>query len=287
MNNWPSPGIHTGIPFSQYRSCDITQRDTWESAKGKSVSKSLICNFIEDASAWKNSPAKEPTAAMQAGSVLDCLLTETHLFSERYIVSHYPEFRTNESKAWKAEMESEGKTVLKQEQFDSAQAQLTAIYAKPEALRLIQGSQFQVAFRHDTKHPFGSKGLIDILPSDGETIVDLKTCQASALESKRTLAKHIFDWMYHVQAGAYCEGYAIASGEERIRFKFIFVTSTPPFRVAVVELPFRAISFGADIYRSGVARFADCLERNEWPSIWDGEVELDVPEYAYNQEGEA
>jgi exodeoxyribonuclease VIII len=277
-------GIKQNIPFDLYRADDITQRDTWESAKDKAVSKSLICNFIEDPAAWKASIKKEPTAAMQAGSVLDCLLTEPDKFDTRYVMSEYTEFRTNESKQWRQEMEDAGLVVLKQDQFDSAQAQLMAIKSKPEAATLLDGAQFQVAFRHKTKHPFASKGLIDILPNDGETIVDLKTCAASALESKRSLARYIFDWGYHIQAGCYCEGYAIASGNERTRFKFIFVTSTAPYRVAVVELPIAAIMFGADIYRNGVNRFATCLESNHWPSIWDGEIELDLPQYAYNTE---
>jgi len=284
--NWPQQGIHHGIPFATYRADDITQRDTWATVKGKSVSKSLICNFIKDAAAWKSAPPKETTAAMQAGSVLDCLLTEPHDFPNRYALSPFAEFRTNESKAWKAEIEEAGRVVIKDDQLATAKAQIDAIYAKPEAAALIDGAQFQVAFRHDTKHPFGSKGLIDILPDDGETIVDLKTCQSSALESRRNLARHMSDWAYHIQAGAYCEGMAIASGIERARFKFIFVSSAPPFRVAVIELPFRAISFGSDIYRMGVARFAACLESDTWPSMWDGEVELDLPEYAYAGEGE-
>jgi exodeoxyribonuclease VIII len=284
---WPKTGLHEGIPFNLYRADDISQKDTWATVTEKAVSKSLICNFIEDPAAWKASVKKEPTAAMQAGSVLDCLLTEPDKFETRYVMSQYDEFRTNESKAWRQEMIDAGITVLKQDQFDAAQAQLMAIRSKPEAAALLDGARFQVAFRHKTAHPFASKGLIDILPDDGETIVDLKTCASSALESKRSLRKYIYDWMYHVQAGCYCEGYSIASGEERTRFKFIFVTSTAPYRVAVVELPIAAIMFGADIYRNGVNRFAKCLEENVWPSIWDGEVELDLPEYAYNDGGEA
>jgi hypothetical protein len=89
--------------------------------------------------------------------------------------------------------------------------------------------------------------------------------------------------MYHVQAGAYCDGYSIASGEERTRFKFIFVASTAPYRVAVVELPIRAIMLGADIYRLGAKRFNDCLDQNYFPSIWDGVQELDIPDYGYNE----
>jgi len=284
--NWPQQGIHHGIPFATYRADDITQRDTWATVKGKSVSKSLICNFIKDAAAWKSAPPKETTAAMQAGSVLDCLLTESHTFHDRYAMSIFDDFRSNESKAWRTEMEESGKVVLKQADFDTAQAQMNAIYAKPEAKALRRNAQLQVAFRHATKYPFGSKGLIDILPDDGETIVDLKTCDPSALESRRKLANYICDWGYHIQAGAYCEGYSIASGQERTKFKFIFVTSKPPFRVAVIELPLRAILYGADIYRTGVKRFAECLEHNEWPSMWDGEVELDIPEWGYGEGGE-
>jgi len=278
-------GIKQNLPFALYRADDISQKDTWATVSEKAVSKSLICDFIEDPSAWKSSVKKEPTAAMQAGSVLDCLLTEPDKFETRYVMSEYEDFRSNCAKRWKSDMEEAGMTVLKQADFDAAQAQLMAIKAKPEAAALLDGARFQVAFRHKTAHPFASKGLIDILPDDGETIVDLKTCASSALESKRSLRKYIFDWMYHVQAGCYCEGYAIASGEERTRFKFIFVTSTAPFRVAVVELPIAAIMFGADIYRNGVNRFAKCLETNRWPSLWDGEVELDLPEYAYTEGG--
>ena len=276
-------GIKQGIDFAEYRSDDINQLDTIETVAGKSISKSLICDFIKDAGSWKNSQRKEQTKAMRGGSVLDCLLTEPHQFDTRYAMSIYDEFRTKEAKSWRDEMEAEGRQVLKASEFDAAQSQLNAIKSKPEAAALINGAQFQVAFRHATAYPFASKGLIDILPDDDETIVDLKTCEPSALESKRSLARHIFDWGYHIQAGAYCEGMAIASGIERTQFKFIFVTSKPPFRVAVVSLPFPAISYGADLYRAGAKRFAECLETNKWPSIWDGEVEIDLPEYAYGE----
>ena len=167
-----------------------------------------------------------------------------------------------------------------------ARSQLVAIMSHPSARKLITGSKRQVAFRHRTKYGFDSKGLIDIVPTDSETLVDLKTCQPSALESRRSLSRYIHDWGYAVQAGAYCEGYSIASGSERTKFKFIFVTSAAPFRVAVIELPMAAILFGADQYRAGLKRFAECMESDRWPSIWDGEQTLDLPEYAYAEGGD-
>jgi hypothetical protein len=281
--NYPSPGIHHGVPFGVYRSDDITTADTIEAVKGKAVSKSLIIDFIPDPSAWKNSPPKKQTTAMRGGSLFDTLLTEPDKFESRFVVSEYDKFQSNESKEWRRAMEDAGMSVIKQSELDSALMMLDAVKAKPEAAALIVGAQFQVAYRHATKYPFDSKGLIDLVPADDSMLVDIKTCEPSALESQRSLARHIFDWGYHIQAGAYCEGFSLASGSDRARFKFIFVTSKTPFRVAVVELPFAAIMLGADQYRAGMARFSECLERNYWPSIWDGEVELDLPEYAYTQ----
>ena len=281
--SWPAPGIHEGVPFALYRSDDITQSDTWATAHGKSISKSTIVDFIGDPAAWKQSQRKQTTKAMRGGSLFDCLLTEPDKFDERYVLSRYDEFRTNEAKAWRAEMEESGIEVVKSADLETAQAQLNAVMSKTEAARLINGSRKQVAFRHKTGHPFFSKGLIDILPEDTDTIVDIKCCEPRAMESLRSMQRHIFEWGYHIQAGNYCQGYSFAGGEERTRFKFIFVTSSAPFRCAVVSLPLAAILFGADQYTLGLNRFAKCLADDAWPSKWDGEVELDLPEYAYSE----
>ena len=284
--NWPAPGIHDAVPFDLYRSCDVRQTDDEESVKGKAASKSLIVDFMDDPGAWKASPPKVQTKAMRAGSLLDCLLTTPAEMKARYAVSHFKDFRTGDARAWRIEMEESGVEVITQDQLDSAHAQSNAIMAHESARNLFRGSRRQVAFRHHTRYGFDSKGLIDIVPTDDETLVDLKTCEPSALESKRSLQRHIFEWAYHIQAGAYCEGYSIASGSERIKFKFIFATSKPPFRVAVIELPMAAILFGADLYRAGMAKFAECLATDRWPSIWDGEQTLDLPEYAYTEKGD-
>lgn len=283
MNTWPAQGIHHGVPFDVYRADDLTNQDTHVTSHGKAVSKSLIVDFIKDAAAWKAKPKKTATKAMRAGSLFDCLLTTPEAFDSQYIVSKYDEFRTNESKEWREEMEASGLEVIKPAQLETAQNQIAAVYSKPEAVKILSGASLQVAYRHKTKHPFQSKGLIDIVPDDGETLCELKTCVASALESRRALQRHIHEWGYHVGAGANCEGFSHASGEERHKFKFIFVGDTKPHAVAVIEMPLAAILLGAEIYRNGANKLAECLELNRWPSMWDGEVELDLPEYAYTE----
>lgn len=287
MNTWPAQGIHENVPFHLYRECDITQADDHLTVTGKSVSKSLICDFIADPGAWKASPPKKQTAAMKGGSLFDCLLTEPEKFETRYALNPFDSFKSKAAQNWRDEMEAAGVSVIGTDALQAAQDQIAAVYGHPDAFFLIRKSRKQIAFRHKTKHSFWSKGLIDLLPEDPEDgLIDLKTCESSALESRRSLQRHIYNWQYHIQAGAYTEGYSFASGEERARFRFIFVTSKAPYRVAVVELPFAAVMLGADQYRSGVNRFAECLESNRWPSIWDGETELDLPEYAYTERGD-
>lgn len=284
--NWPAPGIHESVPFATYRADDIKQTDDKHSVIGKAVSKSLIVDFMDDPAAWKASPPKISTKAMRAGSLLDCLLTTPGEMKSRYVVSPYDSFRTNEAKAWRVEMEESGAEVVTQDQIDLAHAQVDRIMSHPSAAKLLKGSRRQVAFRHKTKYGFDAKGLIDIEPEDTETLVDLKNCEPRALESLRSLQRYMMEWDHHIQAGSYCEGYSIASGAERTKFKFIYITSVKPLRVAVIELPMAAILFGADQYRAGMAKFAECLESDRWPSIWDCEVTLDLPEYAYTEGGD-
>jgi len=279
--NWPANGIHEGVPFAIYRSDDITRTDTWETAKDKAVSKSLIIDFMQDPGTWRRGVQKETTAAMGFGSLVDCLLLEPEKVANKYALSPFDSFRTKDSQQWRDEMLAAGVEVMTQDKWDAATSAVDAVLAHPEATHLLSASRNQVAFRYQTRHGLASKGLIDIVPTDTDTLVDLKTCSQSALEDYRSLARHIFDWGYHIQAGAYLDGWAEASGEERMRFKFIFVTSTAPFRCAVIELPYAAILLGAQQYQAGIAKLADCLQRDVWPSIWDGCVELDLPAYAY------
>ena len=281
MITWPAPGIHEGVPFAIYRSDDITQADTFQTAQGKAVSKSLITDFIDDPGTWKASKKKETTAAMGFGSLVDCLITDPDKFDGLYAISPYPDFRSKAAQEWKAEMQAGGIEIVTEDRMSDANEACAAVINHYFAAPILEGARYQVAFRHDTKYGFASKGLIDIVPADETTLVDLKTCSQTALENKRAMQGHIHKWGYHIQAGAYLDGWNIASGEERTKFKFIFVTNSAPFRCAVVELPLTDIIFGADTYRSGVARFADCLQDDIWPSQWDGIVEIGLPDYAY------
>lgn len=285
--NWPAPGIHEGLSFATYRADDITQADTIQTVAGKAVSKSLMIDFAKDAKAWKQSVRKKASAAMKSGSLFDCILTTPEAFDRHYIVSPYDDFRTGAAKEWRALQESCGMVVIKQSELDLAGEQLRAVMDHPEAAKLIMGSRKQVAFRHETAYPFDAKGLVDIVPGRGDMLVDIKTCQSSALNSRWALSRHMMDWGYHWQAGGYCQGWSEATGVEVFQFAFVFISSTPPFTVAVIEMPLSDILEAAKLYNEAMERFDQCLKSNIWPGKWDGVVKLGVPEQAWKGEGDS
>jgi len=283
MSAWPENGIHYGVPFNIYRSDDITQADTIETARGKAVSKSLIVDFMQDPGTWKRSKAKKQTKAMHKGSLVDCLLLEPDKFESRYSTLPFKDLKTNAAKEWKAEVEAGGVKIVTESELATAQSSCEAIRKNPSAAALLDGAKTAVAFRYSTRHGISSKGMVDVVPQEDDVLADLKKCTQSAMKNGWSLRKYIYEWSLHWQSGSYLDGWNICSGEERTRFKFIFVTDCEPFRSAVIELPMAAILLGAQQYQSGVHRFMDCLERDEWPSQWDGCVELDLPEYAYTE----
>jgi len=161
---WPDNGIHENVPFAIYRSDDINQSDTWETAQGKAVSKSLITDFLADPDTWKASKKKETTASMGFGSLVDCLLLETDKFESRYCVSPYSDFRKKEAQEWRDEMAAAGVEIVTEDKLAAAQDACDAIRNHDAAAAILYGAKTQVAFRHKTRHGLASKGLIDIVP---------------------------------------------------------------------------------------------------------------------------
>ena len=210
MSAWPANGVHEGVQFSTYRSDDIKPSDTIETIQGKAVSKSMIVDFMDDPGEWKKSSRKETTSSMSFGSLVDTLLLEESQFESRYAVSPFPDFRSKAAQEWKDERESSGIQIVTEDKLAMAHDACESVRNHSAAADLLCGSRNQVAFRHKTKHGFASKGLIDIIPLASDTLVDLKTCSQSALESHRSLQYHIYDWSYHIQAGAYLEGFNIS-----------------------------------------------------------------------------
>lgn len=110
-------------------------------------------------------------------------------------------------------------------------------------------------------------------------IVDVKTTRDA---SRREFERAIFSHGYHRQGALYLDG-AKANGLAAEHFVIIAVEKEPPYAVAVYRLTEGAIDAGREQLASLLARYADCVERNEWPSYPDEVQDIALPHYAWAQ----
>ena len=69
---------------------------------------------------------KKGSSAMTTGREVDSILTEVDKF-QNTIIAPYSDFRSKEAREWKAEQEALGKTVLKEDQYESVMAIAIAV----------------------------------------------------------------------------------------------------------------------------------------------------------------
>lgn len=272
--SWPSPGIYDGITPEQYFGLS--------EINGVRVrSKSMLRDFDKSPKAFRDGWATKQTDDMRRGSLFDCLLTSPDDFQRLYIISPYDEFRTNESKAWRADQFELGLTVVKRSEFDDAVELVGLVKSDPRFIEMTFGKpRWQVAMRADIEgRPF--KGLVDLVPdadesSYGDALVDFKRC--GTMEDLRTILKTCRKFAYGVQGGLYRGLWKLAGGEYRKRFVLFIVPmdlDKPDAEIAVIELGQNLLNNGAQEAMRINRRLIDCETTEVWPGKYDGVIEVD------------
>ena len=200
------------------------------------LSKSVLWE-LDKRSLWKwryHARKIEPTAAMQWGSLVDCLATTPELLAESVAVSPFDSYRTKEARDWRDAQLAAKRILATKEDIELAQQaakMLTQtckasadIFAKSKSQVIIAGRVIDVKF----------KGLVDLAPEGEDFLADLKTCSDFSLEG---FSNAVPNSGYHVQAGVYLALWnAMFPEDQRTRVKFIWQESEAPFETCVTEL---------------------------------------------------
>jgi exodeoxyribonuclease VIII len=167
-----------------------------------------------------------------------------------------------------------GKEVISQDQFETAEAVVKSIRKHPKASVLLSGGQAEVSlFWDDADTGYQCKARVDYL-RPGHVLVDLKTTVDASLEEfKRSIAK----FGYHRQQPIYKDGYKAVTGNECAAFVFIAVETKPPYAVGVYMLDDESEQKGRDEYQSLLKQFAECQESGEWPAYSDDIEIIELP----------
>ena len=107
------------------------------------------------------------------------------------------------------------------------------------------------------------RALVDILPFNGRTVYDLKTCRSA---DPANWNRVVFDHGYHVQAALYLDMVNDAIGEDRTDFVHILSENVAPYETGLALLSQEFIEMGRATYRQALELYAQCLMTGVWPS---------------------
>jgi len=220
-----------------------------------------------------------PTDAMRQGSLVDCLITEPHEYSTRYLVAPQCDRRTKEGKAIWSEFqaEAEGREVITRDWEDNALKIVEALMRDPDAAPLLRDGQGQEPhFWHDATMDADCRYKPDIEHPDRGILVDLKKSRSA---NPRMFAAQSYSLAYDLQMAHYSAGWADRYGEPPHTCILIAYEWQWPHNISVNVLSPDLIEEGHRRREEAIIAVKRFMELEQWPS-W-GTVEMDVPRWAH------
>lgn len=274
------PGIYRGVSMERYHAADLCD--------GPSISSSGLRKLFSESPAhyWATSPLNpdrvetDESPALVLGRAAHHLLLGEDDFSTLFIArpDRWDSWRTNDAKAWKAQQEADGRTVLLPSELGVIRGMARALAAHPLVRAGILNGEIERSLVWKDQHTgIWLKARPDAIPNDSGDFADLKTCasvQTEALE--RTIVEH----GYHQQGALIAEGAGILLKKPISSFSLVFVEKTPPFCVRIVTLKDDDLARGGRQNRAALNTFATCLRQGEWPGPGTNDAEyLGIPSW--------
>jgi hypothetical protein len=183
-------------------------------------------------------------------------------------------------KAWKADQEKEGKTVVSEDKLSDAWKAVARLKQDEEIAGIMAVSKTQVQVNvewHDESGivvPF--KCLLDVAPDPasgfGDTLYDLKSTKDAAA---KWWTKQVFNDGLYYQAGVYYDAMN-ATGMKYRNFGHIIQESFAPYEPTVRPLTFEFLQVGINQYREDLKRYCKCLKTGKWPGYDRDPVDVEL-----------
>ena len=192
--------------------------------------------------------------------------------------------RSNAAKAWVAEHEAAGATVLKRDVVETIDAMAGRLLEHPIAGPLLrQGIPELSLFGRDADTDVMLRARLDWLTrlrSGRPVIVDYKTAESA---SPRRFGKTAHDYGYHMQDRTYRELADLVLGErDEHAFLFVVQEKTAPYLVSVCELDDVARDVAGQANRAARRLYVECMTSGVWPGYAPVVHPISLPAYAGN-----
>ncbi|WP_328856856.1 PD-(D/E)XK nuclease-like domain-containing protein [Williamsia herbipolensis] len=223
---------------------------------------------------------KPPTKSMELGTVVHTLVLGT---GSRIGVVDADAWTTKAAKEEAAEMRARGTVPVLAHQFETAQKIAARVREHDIAGQLFADGDPEVSmWWRDSETDIMRRCRIDWMMrrrgGNRQVLVDLKTtathCEAGEL------AKAVARYLYHMQSWWYCDGAQTLGLGADPAFVFVFVSTTSPHLVRVVELDAEAVAVGKQLARQAIDRFIECTNAGVWPGWPPTITSLSLPRWA-------
>lgn len=287
----PEPGIYSGVPFAEYAQWDAVNSSFLWRLRRRSPRHAQ----------YEREHPKEPTPAKRFGILVHLAILEPARFQASVITlpedpPRRPSQRQRDAKKpsqatieaidfWDAwAVQSAGKLVVTAEE-------LAAIQEIERGVRVQQCSGYVTGGRaevclvwRDRETGILCKGRLDYLHEGWDVaIVDVKTTEDASFEA---FQKDIYGFGYFQAAAFYMDGYETITGVRPKVFTWLAVEKEPPY----VAKPWDAnekisLTPGQASYAEALERYAECIQRGEFPAYGDGPGVLGLSPWALRREG--
>jgi hypothetical protein len=265
-------GVHRGVPESVYH------------ARILGVASKSVLDLVDRSpatyAAWLKGSEREETDALRFGKAFHTALLEPGLYETAYaVVPKFGDCRKTENKKrrddWRAE--NEGRKILEHEDAIAIAGMVRSIEAHPLASRMLRDGIPELTLKWtDPETGLVCKGRADYFVESLGMCVDVKTTDDARPGS---FAKSVANFGYHRQHAFYEWGFS-RCGSPVESFCFLAVEKRPPYLVALYSLDEAAVALGLEWSRRTLDKFAECVERGEYPG-YSPEIEtLSLPRWA-------
>jgi len=193
---------------------------------------------------YRKNNKTEPTASMQIGSLVHCLLLNPEDFDDLFIIMPKINKRTKEGKEEFQNIlnqaEAKQLALVEQSQVDQAIDIAASVRSNRIAAQLLDDLQHAEVVGLFQIDGIDCKAKFDGITST-QLIVDVKTTQDASPEA---FAKSVATFGYHRQDAFYSKAYEAVTGEKPSAFVFICVENKAPYSTAVYVLDDEAKELG-------------------------------------------
>lgn len=275
------PGIYEDVPFADYLAWDA-------------LSNSRLSLMAKSPRHYKIGFCKEPTPAMQLGSLYHCGVLEPLMFADRYAIC--PDYhldaencttngaasKSTATKYVKERVEefkriTDNREIVSREWYQDTLSLVKELYANDFAREMLNDDgprEVSILWEEDG---ILCKARIDKVCMRLQLLMDLKS--TAAIEN---FTNAIGRYGYHRQMAHYQRGWKELTGDT-MGTALLAVESSPPFAVQAAPLSDEAMTIGRYERNCLMSSLRQCLESDEWPGM-ENPTHWNVPAWATEQE---